>query len=139
MDFTADKVYEGYLLSGTLIDPPSRMTATHSILEDDDGQVIPISFYQTEKMSQSLFSIGQRVTIINPYMRQANDGSVRIRVDDSKTVFFGDCVPICWSCCQTEQQVGKLLLCARCKKAQYCSKECQEFDWKQVNHKAVCN
>lgn len=32
--------------------------------------------------------------------------------------------------------MGTLLTCSRCKKAKYCSKECQKNDWK--NHKRTC-
>jgi hypothetical protein len=33
---------------------------------------------------------------------------------------------------------GKLFTCAGCKKAQYCSKQCQKTDWKKYKHKEEC-
>ena len=45
--------------------------------------------------------------------------------------------PKCGSCDKTEADVGHpLKLCAKCRSAQYCSRECQKDDWKQ--HKKVC-
>jgi hypothetical protein len=41
----------------------------------------------------------------------------------------------CYVCEKLEKEMPALL-CARCKKASYCSKECQKGDWKR--HKVVC-
>jgi len=43
----------------------------------------------------------------------------------------------CWTCKSTETLTGtKLLICAGCSKATYCSKKCQKEDWK--THKLNC-
>lgn len=45
-------------------------------------------------------------------------------------------VPRCHQCSSLERDDQKLMLCSGCKKVQYCSKDCQRFDWKA--HKIVC-
>lgn len=138
MDFTADKVYDGYCLTGTLIEPISTYTARHSIIEDEEGQIIQIAFYdEIGFIDQKMLVVGQVVTIMNPYMRQSKSGTTQIRVDDPKSVIFGDRKSICWGCCKSTDL--KLMACSSCKKAQYCSKECQTADWKLYQHKLVCS
>ena len=44
----------------------------------------------------------------------------------------------CNACQIHHKQLGRhLLLCSRCKRAQYCSQECQKAHWKE--HKKVCH
>ena len=44
----------------------------------------------------------------------------------------------CHVCKKSEKDIGKKLKnCARCKSAQYCSRECQVKDWKS-GHKKLC-
>uniref|UniRef100_A0AC35GM89 MYND-type domain-containing protein n=1 Tax=Panagrolaimus sp. PS1159 TaxID=55785 RepID=A0AC35GM89_9BILA len=38
-------------------------------------------------------------------------------------------------CCGKE---AKVLPCSGCMMAKYCSKECQKFDWTELNHKGIC-
>ena len=66
MDFSADKIYEGYCLTGTIIEPTYKMNAIHSILEDENGKVIKISFYNVGKLATEIV-VGQVVIIMNPY------------------------------------------------------------------------
>ncbi|KAF8593685.1 hypothetical protein BDV93DRAFT_417158, partial [Ceratobasidium sp. AG-I] len=41
---------------------------------------------------------------------------------------------VCWQC----GNIGRpLLLCQRCKKAQYCSEGCQKIHWKE-KHRHIC-
>lgn len=76
IDFSLDKVYKGYVVSGVLIEMPIPMSAAHSILEDERGQITTISFYGN--MDRDLVRVGQRVSVVNPYMRQAVDGTKTI-------------------------------------------------------------
>ncbi len=42
------------------------------------------------------------------------------------------------SCANLESDAAKFLRCARCKDAHYCSRECQEHDWRRLHHKRTC-
>ena len=139
MNTIEDHVYEGSCITGMLIENGISMSPIHSVFEDSNGDVIIISFYNTERMFNSdLFSVGQKLTILNPYLRKTMDGSVIIRVDDPKSILFDDLEKICWCCSQTEEDAGKLKHCSRCQRALYCSRECQQFDWKSCDHSSVC-
>ena len=44
---------------------------------------------------------------------------------------------ICWSCHTTEEEAGvKIAKCKGCRKARYCSEDCQATDWER--HKTYC-
>jgi hypothetical protein len=45
----------------------------------------------------------------------------------------------CWRCGAAEDlSLGKLLTCARCRMAVYCSRACQKRHWKDGGHKGEC-
>ena len=41
-------------------------------------------------------------------------------------------------CANLESDAAKFLRCARCKDAHYCSRACQEDDWRRLHHKRTC-
>ena len=41
-------------------------------------------------------------------------------------------------CATLESDASKFLRCARCKDAHYCSRACQEDDWRKMHHKRTC-
>ena len=41
-------------------------------------------------------------------------------------------------CANLESDAAKFLRCARCKDAHYCSRKCQEDDWRRGHHKRTC-
>ena len=41
-------------------------------------------------------------------------------------------------CATLESDASKFLRCARCKDAHYCSRACQEDDWRRLHHKRTC-
>ena len=41
-------------------------------------------------------------------------------------------------CATLESDAAKFLRCARCKDAHYCSRKCQEDDWRNMHHKRTC-
>ena len=44
--------------------------------------------------------------------------------------------PKCSQCKNPPSSDGKLQVCSRCRKVQYCSRDCQKADWKE--HKVIC-
>jgi hypothetical protein len=134
----SEGVFKDRILSGILIEPGAKANAVHSIMEDAKGQFIVISFYNLAGKQLRKISVGQRIDVMNPYIRTAADGQLCIRVDNPKTVFFGDREEICYYCTKTKAEAEKLSRCAKCNKTQYCSKECQADDWKVLEHKKYC-
>lgn len=135
MNMTQDNVYNGYVLNGTILEPCLMMTSAHTIFEDDNGQVILACFYNYPN-STSVFVAGQRIAIINPYLRQAADGCCMIRVDDPQSVIFLVKERLCAYCGKTEREVP-MSHCKHCQTS-YCSRACQVEDWKTMEHKIVC-
>lgn len=45
----------------------------------------------------------------------------------------------CSGCWKKADSGVKLLFCAKCRKAAYCSRQCQAWDWKEGDHKMHCN
>jgi hypothetical protein len=58
-------------------------------------------------------------------------------VDPKLVAGGGEMKEKCRACGRDEaKEGGKLLMCTRCKKAKYCSKDCQKGDWK--THRMEC-
>jgi hypothetical protein len=139
IDLTEDKVHSDCCLTGTLIEPPSKYVGIFSVFEDDRGQVERIGFYNfPEHYMSTEFTVGRRISIISPYIRTAMDGGTVIRVDAPNTVLFLDVdyEHLCRYCLKSDIE-EKLSKCAKCK-ARYCSKMCQQQDWKTLKHKLIC-
>lgn len=140
IDFSKDHVLKGYVLHVRNIDLPAvGSTGTHFVIEDENKFVEHLSVYNLGtnygKILQE-FRIGVEFAIINPYVRIASDGKSVIRVDDPKSIRFSGKVieKMCRNCGKEDSQFN----CAKCKVAFYCSKECQIYDWKTLDHKHVC-
>ena len=53
---------------------------------------------------------------------------------------MGDAI-VCQACGTTEEYVGtdgQMKRCSKCQKVYYCSRQCQEWDWRHGGHKRVC-
>jgi len=138
MDFGKDKTYDGWVFTGILIDRANNTGGIYSIVQDDRGSVERIGFYNVpdkiKHIFETYFAVGQILRVANPYMRVAQDGKTYIRVENYSALLMLERKNICYYCLKE----GQLKRCAKCQIAEYCSKECQQNDWKKLNHKDVC-
>ena len=109
------------------------------LIEDDNCDMEMLNVYFKDKDEDRIsedFRVGTKISISNPYMRMANDGLPCIRVDnvdDIKILEHRNNV------CRTCLVDNCNFCCSKCKKAYYCSKECETMDQKELNHKDICN
>ncbi|CAF1212103.1 unnamed protein product [Rotaria magnacalcarata] len=145
IDPRKDQVYNGYVLSVTIIEKPySWIPSIHLVIEDENFDCERMLVYgfpkkQGEYLISELYTIGSKMHIINPYLRiGANDMKPTIRVDEFSSIVMQNeserILNMCRYCC--EANASKT--CSRCQQAQYCSKECQIMDWKLYKHKLIC-
>ncbi|KAG0221258.1 hypothetical protein BGW41_007026 [Actinomortierella wolfii] len=135
IDPTSDRVLHGYVLELTLITAPFDNSMSISfVAEDSNSDVQRVSLYNFDKIH--LLAIGAKISIINPYIRMAMDNKPLIRVDDPNSVIVSPhrVVDMCHFCGKSHSKYA----CSKCKKSKYCSKECQDLDWKEYSHKLIC-
>ena len=95
--------HRGRLLRGTLAVQPAVLLSVQSLLEDELGNLVMVSFYNAlpgvpqDRDSQcyaaeSLFSQGRRLAILEPYYKLAADGNFLIRVDNPLEVVWLDTI-----------------------------------------------
>eukprot|EP00026_Physarum_polycephalum_P002467 Phypoly_transcript_02474.p1 GENE.Phypoly_transcript_02474~~Phypoly_transcript_02474.p1 ORF type:complete len:892 (+),score=143.23 Phypoly_transcript_02474:206-2677(+) len=138
MDLCKDHVYEGYILPCTILAPFSVMTGAYTLVEDEKGEVERLGLYnfgfETNRQAEVEFWVGKKISIINPYLRIGMDDRAYIRVDNPNTVIIHstECKTVCALCLADGS-----MKCGKCK-AFYCSKKCQEIDWKIYKHKLIC-
>jgi len=143
MNPTTDHIYEDRLIDLTLIEDPSfGFASIHLIAEDENGDVTRLYIYNVEqnKEAEEKLGHGSRIVLLNPYMRiGSQDYTNGIRVDEPRCVVYldEDVGKLCRFCGTGEESVP-FQCCALCKKASYCSKECQTLDWKVMKHKLIC-
>lgn len=139
IDTTKDHVLEGCILGVTLIDQPmTGLTSVHFLIQDDLGFVEKMSIYNLgsdyEKIKKD-FAVGTKLDLVNPYFRLSADATVRIRIDDPKSVIVTGKVD--HMCCLCGAGNSKFK-CGQCGVSRYCGKECQTNDWKLADHKLIC-
>ena len=131
-----DKIYRDQILTDCmLISQPYQVQGYFMIARDSEGEIFKVTFYNVSNSQLSKFRVGQKFSIINPYFRITTTTERLIRVDDMKSVCFGDYLNICWTCLKTEE---KLSSCGKCNTAKYCSAACQREDWTTLGHKFDC-
>ncbi len=139
-----DQVYNGYVLSVTIIEETYSWTSSiRLVIEDENLDCERMLIYdfpeeQGEYLIGKLYTIGSKMHIINPYLRIGPiDRKTTVRVDGiSSIVMQSDSERIlnmCRYCCEA----NALKFCGKCEKAPYCSKECQTMDWKLYKHKLI--
>lgn len=137
-----DRVYDGFILNVTIFEDSIHgvFTSIHTIIADSNGDFQKCYIYNLDhedKDKIEALSFGSTLSIMNPYFRLSTDGETGIRVDDPKSLIFhtnGTDCPKCRYCGVSKPDKN----CGRCKKAKYCSRECQEGDWKKLKHKLIC-
>ena len=131
-----DKIYRDQILNDCmLISQPYQVQGYFMIARDSEGEIFKVAFYNVSNSHLSKLQVGQKFSIINPYFRITATTERLIRVDDMKSVCFGDYLNICWTCLKTDE---KLSSCGKCKMAKYCSATCQREDWTSLGHKYDC-
>ncbi|KAF8595632.1 hypothetical protein BDV93DRAFT_97478 [Ceratobasidium sp. AG-I] len=81
--------------------------------------------YATKAAVSPLFGVSYLETVLGPASAMQ---------DTRKPISYSEPHDVCWRC----GGIGRpLLTCQRCKKARYCSEECQRIHWKE-EHKHVC-
>ena len=144
MDPTHEKVWVSHVLSLTVIDAAlCTSPSIHLVVEDDHGNAERLFLYnfprhEAEQLISERFVVGCKMAVINPYLRLAMDGKPGVRVDDYKSIVshpLSDAErAVCWFCLTTRATK----VCSKCRLAQYCSKQCQQQDWKLYDHKRIC-
>lgn len=137
-----DEVYMNRYINLLVSEDPmfGLYTAIHVIVHDDNGDCLNCSFYDLDHFDEDVrrnLCFGSKITILNPFYRLASDGSIALRVDDSKTIIYhssGKDNPICRYCFKENPQHS----CGNCKRAKYCCRSCQTDDWKSLKHKLIC-
>jgi tetratricopeptide (TPR) repeat protein len=135
IDPTSDHVLDGFVLELTLITVPFNNSMSISfVAEDSNSDVQRVSLYNCDK--KLTLAIGAKISIINPYLRTAMDGKPLVRIDDPNSVIVSPhhIVDMCHCCGKGQSKFS----CSKCKRAKYCSKECQVSDWKEYSHKLIC-
>ncbi|CAF1228928.1 unnamed protein product [Adineta steineri] len=140
-----DHIYQGCVLSGMIFEQsPVVEPSIWLLFEDDNGDLERLFLYNIPaaegwQLIKDTYVYGTKISILNPYMRMAADGKPAIRVDDASSIILhGDTHNVKDMCrCCTEANAS--CVCAKCKSAHYCSKECQTIDWKKCGHKLICD
>ncbi|UJR16848.1 hypothetical protein I4U23_003747 [Adineta vaga] len=140
-----DHVYEGYVLSVTIIGQAYAWEPSiHLVIEDEHLDCIKICIYgfpddHGKHLISQTFRIGGKMSIINPYLRiPPRDGIPIIRIDEFSSIVMQNESEYIVNMCRCCGEGNASQVCSRCKEAFYCSKECQTMDWKLYEHKLIC-
>lgn len=142
MNTRNDQVYENRIINLLIIEDPmiGLLSAIHVVVRDDNGDCLNCSLYKLDHSDEYVrknLCFGSKISLLHPYYRIATDGTFALRVDDPNTIIYrksGKDNSICRYCWKEHP----LHACGRCKRAKYCSRDCQVDDWKVLNHKSIC-
>jgi hypothetical protein len=145
MDPTKDHVYNGCVLSVTIIDEAySWVPSIHLVIEDEHLDCERMFIYgfpeaQGAHLTSEVFTIGSKMNIINPYLRLgASDMKSLIRIDDFSSIIMQNESERVLNMCRCCGEPNAPHICSKCEQARYCTKECQTMDWKTYKHKLIC-
>jgi tetratricopeptide (TPR) repeat protein len=145
MNPVKDHIYNGYVLSITIIEEAYSWTPSiHLVIEDENLDCERIFIYgfpegQGEYLTSKVYTIGSKMNIINPYLRiGANDMKPLIRIDDFSSIMMQNESERVINMCRCCGEPNAPNVCGKCKQARYCTKECQTMDWKLYKHKLIC-
>lgn len=140
MDTNVDKIYDGFAVKVVIIDDAIVGQPSVNIIgQDNDGNMQRIFIYnipQNEE-TQQVVGFGCSITIVNPYHRIAMDGKPMIRVDNPSTIIYHTALTNKKRCRYCGNPQG-IILCKKCQRAYYCSKNCLTSDSSENEHKLVC-
>ncbi|CAL8124809.1 unnamed protein product [Orchesella dallaii] len=137
-------VYQKGILELMIIDDLYFDTESLSIqlvVEDDNGDVTRLSIYNIMRndLTKKTFSFGCKISIANPGVIQDNypDGEIyTLEIDSLSCVkYLAGVTNMCRFCGQANAPHS----CSICKRARYCTKDCQKHDWKLLKHKLICS
>jgi len=145
MNSTEDRIiYQGCVIELVIIEelnPLKLGSWIELIAQDEDGDVTRLFLINKEKLMEKKLGkleVGTKLAIVNPCM-QVGEQMNGIRVDDPNFILLRKQVwNICWFCAEKDED-DSFQKCSKCMKALYCSKECQQIDWKVMKHKLVCS
>jgi TPR repeat protein/uncharacterized coiled-coil DUF342 family protein len=145
MNPTMDHVYDGYVLSATIIEEAYSWTPSiHLVIEDEHLDCEKMCIYgfpedQGEHLTSKVFTIGSKMHIINPYLQlNATDGKPVIRIDEFPSIMMQSESERVMNMCRYCGEANAAHKCSQCKRAHYCTKECQTMDWQLYKHKLIC-
>jgi hypothetical protein len=140
-----DHVYDGYVLSVTIIEQAySWIPSIHLVIEDQHFDCKKICVYgfpedQGEHLISQVLTIGSKMHIINPYLRLGKiDLKPLIRIDDFSSIVMQNESEHIINMCRCCGEANARHVCSKCKRAYYCTRECQIMDWQLYKHKLIC-
>ncbi|CAF3443637.1 unnamed protein product [Rotaria socialis] len=140
-----DHVYDGYVLSVTIIEQAYSWTPPiHLVIEDENFDCERMFIYsfpdgQGEYITSKVFTIGSKMNIINPYLRlDGNDMTSLVRIDDFSSIIMQSESEQVLNMCRCCGEPNALHVCSKCKQARYCTKECETIDRQLYQHKLIC-
>ncbi|CAG7823766.1 unnamed protein product, partial [Allacma fusca] len=141
MDPTKYQVYQDCLINLVIMEDSifDYLPCVHSVVRDDNGdfQYMYLNIKELN-IPRECLGFGAKITIFNPYFCSNVEGAPGIWIENPESIFYhwtGDEKPLCRFCWME----NPAHTCSNCKRAQYCSRECQSRDWKLLKHKLICS
>ncbi len=93
-DLVIGKTHSGFYLKVKILLESVKMTAVHTVVEDEDKTVTRFSVYNffTPKnlKYRNVYYVGRTLFIIEPYFKMAQDGVEIIRVEQPSDIIFDE-------------------------------------------------